>query len=337
MASDVVTRNRHKIEEIEIIRFFCILSVVGAHFSGRVFSTFQGISIFPFYCFRAYGTVGVVVFFIISGFLYNYKGKSLSEIIFKKVKYILIPTYISAFINYTVMHMRDFSLKEFLAYCYGGGSLYYYITVLMFCYIIFYYIKNNMILLYFMICINIVSILLFASDFIIYDQLPYPYVSSYLIPTNWIGFFALGILFKEKNLWRKITKYSEKYWIALLCIFIIATILYVYYCADIEISYFVYQSIPYELLGFFVLVGISRKLICCRILMSIGSSSFFIYLYHINIIGFVSNRLCFNWYIVILYPLIILIVLWICSNIIRKVSLKTNSSKWVFLLGIKES
>lgn len=327
-----------RLDEIEIIRVFCILSVIGTHFSGTVFSTFKGASLFLFYCLRAYGTIGVVGFFIISGFLYNCKEKKIAKILLKKIKYILIPTYIAAFFNYGILHIYDFSLKEFIIYCYGGGSLYYYITAIMIFYIIFYYVHDNMIILYSMIIINIGSVMLFASDFIMYDQLPYPYLTSYLIPTNWIGFFALGVIVKEKNMWERIVEYLEKYNRFLLFIFIITTFLYVYYCAEIEISYFLYQSIPYEILGISVIIGASRKLIHYNYLKNIGRSSFFTYLYHINIIGFISNRFCIDWYIVLFYPVIILILFWLSSTIIIKLTSKVSYiQKYLFLLGIEEN
>lgn len=332
-----VDDKRKYIGEIDIIRFLCIVSVICAHFSGKVFSTFTGIPLFLFYCCKVYGTVGVVVFFILSGFLYNNKDKKFSEVLGKKIKYILLPTYIAAVVCYTVTHINNFSIKELIIYSYGGGSLYYYITVLMFCYVVFYFIGSNMWLLYGAIILNIVSILLFASDIIMYEQLPFPYITSYLIVTNWIGFFAFGIILREKKMWEKVVLWAEKQIGILLVVFCIATILYVYFCADSEISYFVYQSIPYELLGAITILGVSIKLKYWNWLMDVGNSSFFIYLYHINIIGFISSKFCSNWFVVLLYPAIVVLGLWICSHLIKWIFSKMGFGKYLFLLGIKFS
>lgn len=336
MVEREIEQKRKRIDAIEIIRVFCVLSVIGAHFSGKVFSTFTGIPLFIFYCYRAYGTVGVVTFFILSGFLYNHKGKQLSDILGKKLKYILLPTYIAAVTSYTATHIGNFSIKELMTYCYGGGSLYYYITVLMLCYIIFYFIGSNMCLLCGAMVLNAISIFLFASDIITYDQLPYPYLTSYLIPTNWIGFFAVGVILREKNLWKKMMLWAEKRVVILAALFSISTIAYAYFCAGVEISYFVYQAIPYELLGTLTIMGFSKKLNRWSVLNNIGNASFFIYLYHINIIGFASNRFCFNWFVVLLYPVMIALILWGCSLIIKQIFYRMGIGEFLFVLGIKE-
>lgn len=331
-----VDNQKKHINEIDIIRFFCIVSVIGAHFSGKVFSTFTGIPLFLFYCCRAYGTVGVVGFFILSGFLYNSKGKKFSDVLVNKIKYVLLPTYIAAVICFTITHINNFSIKELIIYCYGGGSLYYYITVLMFCYVVFYFIDSNKWLLYGAIIINVISILLFASDIIMYEQLPFPYITSYLIPTNWIGFFSLGIILREKKMWKKVVLWTEKHALILVVSFCIVTVLYAYSSADSEISYFVWQSIPYELFGTVTIFGISSKLKSWNWLRKVGNSSFFIYLYHINIIGFISNRFCFTWFVVLLYPVMVVLGLWICCHIIKWIVNRMGFSKYLFLLGIKE-
>ena len=335
-----MSRNQEKqnniIKEIEVIRSFCIISVISAHLSGTVFSTFTGFPLFMFYCCRAFGTIGVIGFFVISGFLYKNKNERFAKTLLTKVKYIIIPSLIAAIINYLAIHINNFSFSELIAFCYGGGSLFYYITVLIICFIFFHYFMDNNTALYLAIIINIISIILFATDVIQYDQLPYPYITSYLIPTNWIGFFALGILLRKKNCFWKIIDWSSRYIILLLVSFAVITALYAYFSAQTEISYFVFQSIPYELFGFVVFMGASKKLKEVVLFRKIGSASFFIFLYHINIIGVISNKLCFKWYIVLFYPIIVALLLLLINMLIQNIASKINLGKWLFVLGIKE-
>lgn len=327
---------KNVIEEIEVMRSFCIISVISAHFSGTVFSTFTGFPLFVFYCCRAFGTVGVVGFFVISGFLYENKNERFAQTLATKTKYIIIPTVIAAIINYLSIHQDNFSFTELIAFCYGGGSLYYYITVLIICFILFHYFMDNNTVLYLAIIINIISIMLFATDMIQYSQLPYPYITSYLIPTNWIGFFAFGILLRQKKWFWGVVEWSSHYIVWLFVSFAIITALYVCFSAETEISYFVFQSIPYELLGFAVIMGLAKKLKGVIILQKIGSASFFIFLYHINVIGIMSNKLCFEWYIVLFYPIIVSLLLLFVNTFIQNIASKIKLGKWLFVLGIKE-
>lgn len=328
--------NNNKINAIEVMRAFFILSVIMAHFSGKVYSVFTGFPLELFYCCRAFGTVGVVGFFIISGYLYKREPGDTKRFWSKKLLFIIAPTLIAGVINYTVLNIGNFNFLDMSVYCYGGGSHFYYITVLCICYMLFRKIYDNTACLLVSIIVNLLSLFLFASDIIVYEQLPYPLLTSYLLPTNWIGLFSLGILLRRKKCFEKILEFLGKYVFILTGVFLAATYLYAKLRANVEISYFVYEALPYELLGVITIAGIAYRLKESRLLFNVGSASFFIYLYHIHIIGFISNRFCKYWFLVILYPFIIVIVLTLLSSMMQKVTEGTKINQLLKFVGIKE-
>lgn len=280
---------------IETMRFFSILSVALAHLSGAVIPLFTGSAAILPCLYRALGTVGVAVFFIISGFLYERRPGDSAVFWAKKTWYVILPTLIAGILNYTVVHFGSFRFLDMLVYSYGGGSWLYYVTVLCLLFVIFRFLWQSDIALIVCMAVNVISVLLFATGVILYDNLPYPYLSSYLIFTNWIGFFALGVFIRRRNVLEKAVALGKRFWYIPLILFIPAT----YFYARIglfgrEISYFTYYAIPYELLGLLTVFSVSVKLKSNRFLMFMGEASFFIYLYHINLLQWMCSHFAKN-------------------------------------------
>lgn len=274
---------------IETMRFFAILSVALAHLSQTAFPSGRGAMALVPRCYAALGTVGVSVFFLISGFLYRRAPGDTATFWAKKAKYVILPTVIAGAVNYTVGNFLSFSLPQLLVYCYGGGTWLYYITVLCLLFAVFHFLWQSDAALLVCMAVNVLSVFLFASEVIPQGALPYPYFTPYLLVTNWIGFFALGVFLRRHADIERAAALLSRYWVFPLLFFLPTTLLYSELAPDI--SYFTFPAIPYELLGVLTVFVLSVRLKSNRCLLFIGQSSFFIYLYHITPLGWMSTRL----------------------------------------------
>ena len=129
--------------------------------------------------------------------------------------------------------------------------------------------------------------------------------NQYVNVFNWLGFFAAGMLVARKNVLQTIQ--SNKFILVGFFLIVVSTTCRVFINTHVE-AYIDIVSLPVEIGGLLFILGISRKLDRIKVLIDIGKKSFFIYLYHIQIVGFINSRLPLNPFLFVLRPIIGLIV-----------------------------
>lgn len=191
--------------EIYIIKSLAILSVVSAH----CYMLPLGQKGFSQYCallMRNFGTVGVLCFFIMAGYLYHPEKYSARQLIINKIKTIVLPWFVAGCCAVIINGYKPFIA---IPYILGYRSMLYYLPMLIVCFIIFYF----SIMRQKYICIGMI-IVTFASTIWFYDLFYQVLLTpfgidpeewrGYLNPLNWLGYFALGVVAQtEIKRWKK--------------------------------------------------------------------------------------------------------------------------------------
>lgn len=316
-------------ERLNIIKGFAILSVISAH-CNSVTKTSAYITLVQSKILSSFGTVGVVLFFVVSGFLFHPEKYTPIKFWKNKAKFLVIPWFISAVAVYLYVYLRKsgIGIFSFVRFFIGSGSYCYYLTVLLCCYLLFYFkiMRSRIVLILCELC-TLISILFFYSKGI----------SSYLDLTNWIGFFAFGIHINEfSNDFKNIVALINKIWFVILISITYVALVILQIFSGNHISYWGYRNVPVVIMGSLCLFLVSGLVVKFEIFAKkvgfMGKNSLFVYLWHMPFAG-ISTK--FLPQITILRPLIISLVLgmviWTLNIIIKKLKM----SKLALLIGLK--
>lgn len=281
------------------------------------------------------GTIGVVGFFITSGYLFYENNNSLKKLITKKYKRIVLPWFVCGSIVYLVSSFfgeeKAISKKGYFYFLFGYGSLYYFLTILVFLFLMFYFFKKREKLLYLTLCLTPCYIIL-----VFYNFLPKHY--QYLNILNWISFFSLGIILNKKMIINKIFNLKK----TIFFLFIVFFMLAIMYNQN---TYFTPLNFIFELLGvfsIFILIKILNKnIFISNKLKNIGEKSFTIYLLHmplaglLNILAKKNNFYFFEYlkFLIVLEGMIILINLY--NYFLNFKFVKHNKKYLLKIIGLK--
>lgn len=262
---------------LNVARFFAIVSVIMAH--SRSLS-YDCLSIFT----ERIGAVGVISFLIISGYYYNVEKYGRLLFFKNKLKTIVVPWVFTGTLLYLIG--LKFNFLDWFLWIIGYKTYLYYLSVLFSCYFIFSYFKSVQ-FLYFSVVITLIS-LLFTSFGLIdsFWKLYFPNFMfyNYFNIFNWIGFFAIGILLKNKMEFL-IEAVSSK-WLLLFCSYICFVVLSVY-VEPKNGGYFSSLAFFTELFGFLAILALStRKIFHKALIYRVSELSFAIYLTHFLVFPF---------------------------------------------------
>lgn len=321
------------------IRFFALVSIVLAH------STFYQIpNEFVVKILHAYGRCGVVVFFIASGYYFNPRRYSNIFKMLKDKTSIIIPWILWGIVSYCLRFVREpFYVKPFeiITYILGWGTYFWFLTIWIILLCIFQIIPNNKYLLLGFIAINIFSVFLTSNNIGLFKALQVGskntiYLDTYLNIFNWVGFFSGGILLKQLEFFEKFggSFYGRNKWIVLLLI----PILFAMIIIEKEPSYWTYYSIFIEISLFIILLVFSMNIMNIKVLKEIGSISFPIYLLHMQIQGFIFNKILPTSIIMgCLRPIITVLSIYYMLHLGLFISKKINLEKgYRVLFGLKD-
>ena len=182
---------------------------------------------------------------------------------------------------------------------------------MMLCFVVFKLLphKNNA-LLYVCIGISVVSVLLSAFSVISYNLV----WNQYTNPMNWIGFFALGMLIRQKDLLKKLI--SWKLAVVSGIVLILCVVWNIVNGTQTE-AYIGILSLPIELCGSICILYLANLFCNSKLLADIGRTSFFIYLVHIQVAGVCNTRLPGHPAFLLIKPLVAVIVCYIAAKCIK--------------------
>ena len=315
---------------IYIIKALALFSIVSAHV-GTVTNNSPISHIFSL-ILSSIGSIGVGVFFLISGYLFSKSSKSFQ--LFSKSKFmtIIIPWVFCGTLLFLYVALRKGNL-DFYNWCITitVHSHLYFLSILIFFYIVFWRFKNNSFFLLFNICLSIISIVITGLGWVPI----YPYIN----PFNWSLYFILGMLIKKYELLEKIEVFCNKRFLYITGSYFV--ILLIYLIKGVAITYWQYASIIAELIAMAFVFGTASY--CLRLkkvntLIYVGKMSFSIYLLHMALAGIFTN--IFNklnlWYLTILIPIIVIIITIAAIEIARCISRKIKVNKILdILIGVR--
>lgn len=319
---------------IDELKGLALISIVSAHTAtggnGTIISNLSERFL------KAFGIIGVLIFLIISGYLFGHDKKPLTIFSKRKIRSLIIPWVIVGTIVYMVSSFsgaqkEDVSIMKYLLFLIGQGTYLYFMTILIICYIVFFYLrKQNKILLISML-LSLISIVLTNYKFI--------GLNPYLNPLNWIGYFALGILIS--NNYRDINSYIPKLIynnrirvLALLLAFNI--VMLVLSVANKSYSYWSLFGLLYAYSTMVLIFIFLEKESPIFTLIKLGKSSFTLYLLHMPIAGVINIIFSRFNNLIIFKPLIVIGVTLFLVEIFKLFSNKIGMQKYAnIVLGIR--
>lgn len=323
--------NLNEREYIYILKVFATISIVSAHCSSITKDTNIVNNTFSF-ILNQIGSIGVGVFFIISGYLF-YKSKYSFNLFFtKKFKSIIIPWVITGTCVYLYITLRKGGLGVFtwIKFILGDGSYLYYLSILMTFYIVFFYTKKMKFIIYLGIVSGCISILLTSLGYLI-D------INPYMNPFNFSAYFSVGLLIGNKDSLIKLSQVCSKYKKYLLILYIILLIVLNIY--GIKSGYWGEATLIVQPVAILLIFGLStEKIFYKKNIIEIGKNSFSIYLLHMPVAGVVSN--IFNrlnlWVITLCRPFIVVFITVICIYVYKSITKKLGVSDRVnFIIGTR--
>lgn len=314
---------------IYIVKAFAIFSIVSAHVGTVNEGTFLCNKIFGL-LLDSFGSIGVGIFYFVSGYLFYGTKKTLFAFIKGKIKTILIPWVFCGTLLFLYITLRKGGLDFYhWISMITVHSQYYYLTVLMILYFLFWRSRNNMGLQLFITCVSVISITLTGLGLL---SSIYPYSN----PMNWAVYFLTGIMVGRYQLLSRLISFSKKYFPVSVILYLLILIFYL--MNGEAIHYWKYAAIPAEITAFLLVLGASTLLLkykrISRGLIFLGKISFSVYLLHAPFAGIITNL--FNrfelWFLTPSRPFLVIGITILGIQLVRYVSKKIGVNKIVEIL-----
>ncbi len=295
-------------------RTVAILTVISAHTTIKASSFIADL-------YYAIGSIGVVLFFIMSG--YYYKKYSPSELIKKKTVSIVIPWIIIGTVVYgvnTFLNSASFGISEWIMWILGYKTYLYYVVVLLFCFVIF-YLRNTAVLIG-AIALNAASIALTACG-VMDPVINALHITNYLNIFNWIGFFAIGMLLRRINS-HKLYDFIVKTRLVWILLSISSTL--IISIGGYEIGYFTAIGWLYELISALSIMGLCTfSFMHIKPVSDISEMSYAVYLLHMMFTGIAAKIYGVHWTMSLFANLMVLLftylILLLGKFVARKIKL----------------
>ena len=288
------------------MRTFALIAVVMAHAN-----YLQTDSQFLNRLITSFSDCGVAVFFFASGAYWRWRplGSTL-----KHITKLLPPWIILGSLVYAIGSIKGgFSLVSWLCWLVGKNTYLWYLTIYAVIQIVFSILrierKRNL----------VVCILITAVFRVLTAYLEISGYRAFLNPLNWVGFFAAGVLFRQNtNVQRDNSKYMRFYPILAA----IAIVVFAYLdtlMPSTRLDYWTYFDCFSQFSWIVVLFFVSHTLVGLHG-YEIGKASLPIYLLHISVIGFATNRLTVGIPLAVLISIAVISVLYLCLLAAKKMT-----------------
>lgn len=227
----------------------------------------------------AIGILGVPIFLFCSGFYF--KRQKWCELLKKLLAGIVSPWLLwgtGAFFISVILGAVSNNLISFLAFLFGHGTWLYYIPVYLIIRILFNFSDS----IYVIAASIIVSL---VSNVVSFAPPPSSGLISIITPwqnpLNWIGFFAMGILFNQFGLLEKVIK--GKFLIRFILVVITVLIAGLLVWIPLKINYWNPLAIVLEFVSIVSIPIMTFKFIDSKSLSSLGRNSYLLYLLHMQL------------------------------------------------------
>lgn len=283
-----------------IARVFAVISIVCAHVN-------IGQPEWGAKMINALGSIGVIVFIILSGYFYHsQKYENIFRMLKEKTKTIIVPWFIFGsfyYLRVAIAGAKEFNIFSWIEYVLGNGSFFYYLTMLMLCYFIFY--KRNRIVMYVSMVLTVISVYMTAFGLLegVTETLN---ITNYLNIFNWIGYFAIGYLMQEVK-GQEIYDFLKQTRFVSIPLFLV---LYAVICIfNVKTGYFSYIGLPYQLIGAWAILSTSTYSIFDKNYMHrISNMTFGVYLLHMFMISLVLKICSFTVITKLFAPVLVVLV-----------------------------
>ncbi len=300
---------------IYILKGILILTIICAH-TASIFDSKNIFNQMASVILVNTGTIGVPIFFLLSGYVFSYNKKEKVIFLKDKMKRLLIPwLFIGTLVYlYVALRKNGLSFQNYIFFILGHYSYLYYLSMLVFCYLIFLFLNTKR----FRCFLILISIAFLSLQMFSFIKLRDPYIN----PLNWMGYFSLGLIIAEKKLEGKINIVVSKYNKIFIIAFLTIQIILAY--GNIELTYWNMFYFPFEIIAFFTIVSIStiNRVYFNNNIIYAGKASYSIYLIHMPVAGIVA-RLCSYvdfWLITLLRPFIVLVLVFTFIKIVEYLS-----------------
>lgn len=314
------------------LKTFAILSVVSAH-SASVSKTDSFTNIIAGNILQSLGSIGVIVFFIVSGFLFASNDRSFIEFFRKRLVTIFLPWVVTGTIVYIYVAIRKdgIDLIDWIFFIMGNKSYLYFMPMLISCYLILFFINKNIILLILIMIISFFSILLTTNN--IYIQ-----QNPYMNPLNWFFYFAVGYLLFFFNKISYLIGFAKRNIRFSSIIFFVCLLAF---SKNKAIGYWEYEYLFFEFISLICLLYISSQPVIykSKLINYIGKESFSIYLIHMPFAGMVVyffRHIDFA-VVTLIRPFVILFLSYSAIYVYKYIAKKLNMlGLFVMLIGARD-
>ncbi len=268
-----------------ILKAFAILSVIAAH--TVVVDESNTINDFITSAWVIFGRVGVVIFFITGGFLYHRTDGDNKQYWKKKFFRIIIPWIICSCITFgiSIIGGNNLSLLSFIKWIFGYGTWYYYIVMYMlFLFIFKFFYKHNWVL-YTLMAINVIALILKVAP-LSFMTVRWG-VFDYLNPLFWVGYFSLGIIIRKYGLHTKLTNITS-FIVGIISLMLTFTLVYKFDVFTFFHPFTMLNCLAFALVLFNISYYLANKNVR-KYLKPIGTSTYCIYLLHMQIVQSAMN------------------------------------------------
>ena len=281
-----------------------------------------------------FGSVGVPIFLIRSGFFLN-QHESTKTFWLKKLKSIVIPWVIISLCLYLFCirkNLPSFNLLDCFLFCIGYGTWLYYIFILLVYYAAFRLLREEW-FLYVAISLFILSNVLDVYGVNWLSNITTPYLNFF----NRIGYFAIGVIFKKTKLFDYLMLNKV---LSVICASLVLPLglLFIWWWNGILPSLLL---IVYRLLFVYFVFIVANQISKNKILISIGKDTYLIYFLHLQFgLGLASHLLrsihVSNQILIFLFkPFIALISILVGIIILRKLVSLLRLERFAWIVGLR--